>query len=181
MVLCSKYVNIANMSFINNKNDDYYTVSNDTSILSDEPIVNYKPGKTHNGFTKFMIIMLAIVIWVLLTCIIFCPVVIVAYYNQNNISGLAHIMCPIIFGLVLLFMFMSNKVIIIASNIFDKLENNAANDTTANSETKKDDTLIEDKNTANDSMSYNDQMKQMGVAVSIVFAFLMILVMFTGM
>lgn len=177
---------MVNMSLMN-KNNDYYTVNSsilskdDTAILNDNQSDNNdKPGKVHNGFTKFMIIMLAIVVWVLLTCIIFCPVVIIAYYNQNNIGGLAHIMCPVIFGLVLLFMFMSNKVIIIASNIFDKLENNAANDTTANSETKKDDTLIEDKNTVNDSMSYNDPMKQMGVTVGIVFAFLTLLVMFTG-
>ena len=173
---------------MNKKNNDYYTVNNsmlskDNTIINDNQSENNdKPVKAHNGFTKFMIVMLAIVVWLLLTCIIFCPVVIVAYYNQNNIGGLAHIMCPVIFGLFLLFMFMSNKVVIIVSNIFDKLENNADNDTTANSEeTKKDDTLLEDNSTVNDSMTYNDPMKNMGVAVSIVFAFLMILVMFTGM
>lgn len=159
------------MSFINNKNDDYYMVSKDTSILNNESSVNNKPGKVHNGFTKFMITMLATVIWILLTCVIFCPIVIVAYYNQNNISGLAHIMCPIILGLVLLFMFVTNKVIIIASNIFDKLESNDDNDT-VNSETKKDNTdTLEDKY----NNSINDSNKRMGSAVAIGFMLLMAL------
>ena len=166
---------MVNMNIMNKKNDDYYTVSNDTSILNDEPIANNKPGKAHNGFTKFMITMLATVIWILLTCVIFCPIVIVAYYNQNNISGLAHIMCPIILGLVLLFMFMSNKVIIIASNIFDKLESNNDNDT-VNSETKKDNT-IEDKY----NNSINDSNKRIGSAVAIVWLLLMTLVMIIAM
>ena len=156
---------------LKHKNDDYYTISNDTTILNEKPSVNNKPGKAHNGFTKFMITMLATVIWILLTCIIFCPIVIVAYYNQNNISGLAHIMCPIILGLVLLFMFVTNKVIIIASNIFDKLESNDDNDT-VNFETKKDntDTLVDKYNN-----SINDSNKRMGSAVAIGFMLLMAL------
>jgi len=122
---------------INKKNDDYYTVSKNNTILNDEPSVNDKPGKAHNGFTKFMITMLSTVIWILLTCVIFCPIVIVAYYNQNNISGLAHIMCPIILGLVLLFMFITDKVNIITNHILDKLENDDDDNNTVNSETKK--------------------------------------------
>ena len=150
--------------------NDYYTISNDTTILNEKPIENNKPGKAHNGFTKFMITMLATVIWILLTCVIFCPIVIVAYYNQNNISGLAHIMCPIILVLVLLFMFMTNKVIIIVSYILDELENN--NNDTANSETKKDNT-IEDKY----NNSINDSNKRMGSAVAIGFMLLMALML----
>jgi len=160
------------MSLINKKNNDYYTVNNsmlskDNTILNDNQSENNKPGKAHNGFTKFMITMLATVIWILLTCVIFCPIVIVAYYNQNNISGLAHIMCPIILGLALLFMFMTNKIIIIVSYILDELENNNDNDT-VNSEAKKDDAdTLEDK--------YNDSNKRMGSAVAIGFMLLMAL------
>lgn len=153
---------------LKHKNDDYYTISNDTTILNDEPSANDKPGRRfNNGFTKFMINMLSIVIWILLTCVIFCPIAIVAYYNQNNISGLAHIMCPIILGLVLLFMFITDKVNIITNHILDKLEND---DDTANSETKKANT-IEDK--YNDSI--NDSNNRMGSAVAIGFMLLMAL------
>lgn len=159
---------------LKHKNDDYYTISNDTTILNDEPSVNDKPDKAYNCFTKFMITMLATVIWILLTCVIFCPIVIVAYYNQNNISGLAHIMCPIILGLVLLFMFITNKVIIITSNIFDKLESNDDNNT-VNSEAK--DNTIEDKY----NNSINDSNKRMGSAVAIAWLILMTLVMIITM
>lgn len=79
-MLCAKYVSIVNMSFISNKNDDYYTVSKDNTILNDKPIVNDKPGKTHNGFTKIMII---ITLFVLLAGVIFLSIAIIAaYYNR---------------------------------------------------------------------------------------------------
>lgn len=62
---------------INKKNDDYYTLSKDTSILSDEPIENDKPDK-FNVFTKFMLIITLL----LLLAFAFCSIVIVVYDNQ---------------------------------------------------------------------------------------------------
>lgn len=71
---------------INKKNDDYYTVSKDTGILNDESSVNDKQAKVHDGFTKFMLV---ITLLLLLACIIFCPIAIIAYYKT-------HMMWPII-------------------------------------------------------------------------------------
>jgi len=49
----------------NKKNDDYYTLSKDNTILNDEPIANDKPGRRfNNSFTKFMNRMLGMILLV---------------------------------------------------------------------------------------------------------------------
>lgn len=85
MILCFKYANIANMSFTNKKNDDYYTLSKDTSILSDEPIENDKPDKVPNWFTEFMT---TITLFVSIACVIFLSIaIIIAGYYNNQIGS----------------------------------------------------------------------------------------------
>lgn len=160
------------------KNNDYYTVNNsmlskDNTILNDNQSENNKPGKAHNGFTEFMIAMLSIVIWILLTGIIVGPIAALIYYcykiffNFNNIIFVMSATIILGIGAGLLVYFITDKINIIANHILDKLEND---DDTANSEAKKANT-IEDK--YNDAI--NDSNKRMGSAVAIGFMLLMAL------
>ena len=88
-----------------NKNNDYYTVNNSMlskdNTISDEPSANNKPGKVHNGFTKFMI---TIVVWFLGACAIFRPIAAYSYYKTHSMF-----MWPIILGLVYYILLHSDK------------------------------------------------------------------------
>jgi len=125
----------------------------DFVLMSDESI-----AKAHNGFTKFMIRMLQIIILAILESIILGSIIALVSYCYNTFNPILFKLASIIIGIGLVFGYIIYIMTDNPSNyIPDKLENDDNNDT-VNSETKKDDTL-EDK--------YNDSTKRMVSAIAI--------------
>lgn len=106
----------------NKKNDDYYTASKDISVLND------KPDKVHNGFTKFMIRMLQIIILAILESIILGSIIALVYYCYNTFNPILFKLVSTIIGIGLVFGYIIYIMTDNPSNyIPDKLENDDDN------------------------------------------------------